>query len=249
MMVRDPNTYRIDGAGPVAQLREHAARRIVGGITVNQWQRVDALTGLTNRSLLYGASHDVLAWHHKGIMEFYCGLHLVRNSQHGWCTTQTDCHGNSWPVCGDADIRRAAADPQWQWAFRFAIEMHEQVRDDQRLLASISTLFQPADRQTSHRRPTELMQRAWSLLEKLSPHEWPDSRQPVLLPGGQRIIEHFRSQYRNLCEQTNHPHAVNSSPPAARIKNHTHFGWAQGMMKMRLITNSLSTLCAYRHSK
>lgn len=218
MMVRDPNTYRVDGAGLVTQLREHAARRISGGVTATQWRRVEALTGLTNRSLLYGASHDVLAWHHKGMMEFYCGLHLARNSQLGWCTTQTDSHGNSWPVCGDADIRRAAADPQWQWAFRFAIEMHEQVRDDQRLLASVSALFQPADSQTGHRRPTELMQRAWSLLEKLSPHEWPDSRQPVLLPGGQRIIENFRSQWQNLCEQTSDPSASVAHELLSRFK-------------------------------
>jgi hypothetical protein len=208
MMVRDPNSYRIDGAGPVAQLREHAARRVAIGITDNQWRRIDELTGLTNRSLLYGASHDVLAWHHKGMMEFYCGLHLARNSQFGWCTTETDAQGRTWPTCGDANIRTAAADPQWQWAFRFAIEMHEEVRDDQRLLASVSSLFQPTDTQTRHPRPTELMYRAWSLLEALPPHEWPDSRQPVLLPDGQRIIEHFRSQYRNLCEQTNDPHAV-----------------------------------------
>ena len=85
--------------------------------------------------------------------------------------------------------------------------MHEQVRDDQRLLASVSVLFQPTDTQTSHPRPTELMHRAWSLLEAFPPHEWPDLRQPVLLQDGQRNIAHFRSQWQILCDQTNDPHA------------------------------------------
>ena len=114
--------------------------------------------------------------------EFYCGLHLARNSQPAWCQEETDAQGRRWPSCGDADIQRAAADPQWHWAFRFAIEMHEQLRDPQVLLASLSTLFQSVDIDAGHLRPTELMQRAWSLLEELPPHEWPDSRQPVLLP-------------------------------------------------------------------
>jgi hypothetical protein len=207
MMVQDPNSYRLDGGRNVARLREHAARRIEGGISDDQWHRVERLTGLTNRSLLYGASDDVLAWHHKGMMEFYCGLHLARNSQPGWCVEQTDSRGQSWPACGDAEIRRAAADPQWQWAFRFAIEMHEQVRDAERLLASVSALFQPADTKAGHPRPTEQMYRAWSLLEALPPHEWPDSRPPALLRDGQRIIEQYRSQWQVLCEKTDDPQA------------------------------------------
>ena len=209
MMVQDPNAYRVDGERRVARLREQAGRRIAGGVGGDEWRRIEKLTGLTNRSLLYGASHDVLAWHHKGLMEFYCGLHLARNSQPGWCEEQTDDQRRPYPSCGDAEVRLAAADPQWHWAFRFAIEMDEQLRDPKVLLATVSSLFEPP--QSGHLRPTELMQRAWSLLEELRPHEWPDSRQPVLLPGGERIIARFRSQFQEILGNSNSPqHAVAS---------------------------------------
>jgi Sulfatase-modifying factor enzyme 1 len=71
-------------------------------------------------------------------------------------------------------------------------------RNDNVLLASISALFepveQPADANEKWRRPTELMWRAWCLLEELPADERADPSSK-LLPGGARVLKAFRAQF------------------------------------------------------
>ncbi|MFM7843289.1 MAG: formylglycine-generating enzyme family protein, partial [Planctomycetota bacterium] len=202
MMVDNPELYRIAGDDEVEQIIEEAGRRLPRGITDKDLKLVAMLTGLTNQSLLYGASREVLGWHHKGMMEFYCGLHLARNEQAKWRIAEVDQEGHRWPKCGDPDIQRAASNPQWYWAFRFAIELKPLRRKDSVLLAAISTLFRPVSA-SDRSRPTELMCRAWSLLEQLPPHQWCDAVPPKLLAGGSRIIERFRQEFTQLCSKSN----------------------------------------------
>jgi formylglycine-generating enzyme required for sulfatase activity len=148
------------------------------------------------------------------MMEFYCGLHLAKNSQRGWVTDTGNPHSS--PRCGESVVRENVANAEWFEAFRFAIEMPASHRMDPVLLASLAELFEPvtqpvalraATRATSDAsgsnepwlRPTELMYRAWCLLEELPPHECAQPS-PQRLAGGERVLAAFRRQFQRQLE-------------------------------------------------
>jgi formylglycine-generating enzyme required for sulfatase activity len=131
------------------------------------------------------------------MMEFYCGLHLAKNDQLGWIKETGEPHYS--PRCGDPVVRANAANEQWFEAFRFAIEMPKNYRDDARLLASLAELFEPVVHTDKWLRPTELMYRAWCLLEDLPPHERAQPS-PQRLVGGERILAAFRRQFPRQLE-------------------------------------------------
>lgn len=135
-------------------------------------------------------------------MEFYCGLHLARNTQQGWVGRSED----GVIRCGDDEVRRLAADPNWYWPFRFAIEMSSAVWEwaPDVLAASLSALFggpanapdgKAEEQKDGSRRPTELMYRAWPLLDPElvdSPRKELASARPKLRRGPE-VIRAFQS--------------------------------------------------------
>ncbi|TVQ04196.1 MAG: hypothetical protein EA381_00565, partial [Planctomycetaceae bacterium] len=189
MMVRNPESYRVDGMDTVYEVRRKAAARVSGGVTDTEWRLIDSLPGATSRSFLSESGGGSLAWHHKGMMEFYCGLHLVRNEQLGWVSSRPNQpYDDNVPLCGDVGVLRQAANPQWREPYLFAIELaYTPLRTDDVLLASLSALFEPPSGE--YERPTELMFYAWGLLEPLPPRDWYDDQEPPQLPGGAALIE------------------------------------------------------------
>ena len=87
------------------------------------------------------------------MMEFYCGLHLARNSQHDWGTDQVVFWSN---------------DAEWYWAWRFAIELTPEVWQarPQTLVQSLAALY-GRPQAGNGPRSGELMYRAWSRLESV----------------------------------------------------------------------------------
>jgi len=205
MMCRDAGHYRVEGETEVERVKAAAGVRPQKPITDAEWDRLESVTLLTNRTLLYGATSRVLAWPDRRMMEFYCGLHLACNLQANWVEPWTpEKSGATRPAdppvrCGDANVRRFAADSDWHEPWRFAIEMNPSIREDRVLLASLAELYQPPTQpegaEKPHLRPTELMYRAWALLEEMPPQLRTFSEQPPLLDGREEVLKAYRAQF------------------------------------------------------
>jgi formylglycine-generating enzyme required for sulfatase activity len=195
MMVRGLYNYAVKGDDAVYDVQQAASQRCSRAITDEEWELIESVSGLTDRCILEGATSENLCWKHRGMMEFYCGLHLARNSEPGWSLHQTAARGQMQVRCGDAAVRRLANDQEWYWAWRFAIEMSPTVWQSQpsTLLASLSGLFERPDSGT---RPNELIYRAWSLLDGTH-------AAGVRLPQGERVIQRFRKEFQKLFEDQN----------------------------------------------
>ena len=145
MMTRQLYGYAARGLDSVDQIERGASRRCSNGISDREWTLIREVTSLTNHCILEGNSQTMLSWQHRGMMEFYCGLHLAR-----YATVQ--CL---------ADAERFATSTDWHWAWRFAIEMPEtQVEPVIRTTALGHLFCRPA----TDRRPNELIYRAWDVM-------------------------------------------------------------------------------------
>jgi formylglycine-generating enzyme required for sulfatase activity len=151
------------GESLVNSVERAAERRRPGGISDDEWRAVQQISHLTNHCILEGTREEMLSWQHRGMMEYYCGLHLA-------CYAGPDC------------LRQAAefaGDPEWSWAWRFAIELPGDAAEQSVRTNALALLFcQPEQ----HRRPTELMYRAWRLLEASA--------------DGRSVLQRFRDDYR-----------------------------------------------------
>lgn len=113
--------------------------------------------------------------------------------------------------CGDRKLGEVAADDNWKWAFRFAIELATHIPigraarpsarvspDRERTLASLAELFLPRGRGQG-RRPTELIYRAWHLFEvdRLVLRELGlsvEEGRRLVLPGAEQVVAHYRNR-------------------------------------------------------
>jgi formylglycine-generating enzyme required for sulfatase activity len=135
----------------IADLKRAARRRFQG--TEAQWDRCDTIlqdTYLTDHSVLKENSDQELSFPSLRMLEFFAGVYLARYATAGL----------------GADVGPHIGDDRWYWPWRFAIELDEQdtrIAQDDSLAASLPALFQPPK---SHLRPTELMFRAWQVLER-----------------------------------------------------------------------------------
>lgn len=145
MMTLELYGYAARGVDTVDQIERGAARRCENGISDREWSMIREVTNLTNHCILEGNSQTMLSWQHRGMMEFYCGLHLARFATEA-CLSEA---------------ARFATSPDWHWAWRFAIEMPEAVADATIQAAALATLFQ---RPAEGRRPNELIHRAWEVM-------------------------------------------------------------------------------------
>ncbi len=146
MMTRELYGYAARGVDAVDQIERGAARRCGNGISDREWTLIREVTNLTNHCILEGNSQTMLSWQHRGMMEFYCGLHLARYATEA-CI---------------ADAKRFATSQDWSWVWRFAIEMPDPVADMSIRTATLAHLYYvPAQ----GRRPNELIYRAWDVME------------------------------------------------------------------------------------
>jgi hypothetical protein len=204
MMVHNSGHFRLDGQTHVSALKRSVKNRTSSAIDASDWLSLERISALTNRTLLQGASDRVLAWPHRGMMEFYCGLHLARNTQANWVRSNAADGETSRVACGDAALRTHAADPQWKEAFLHAMEIPRLERQDDILVASLSELFHQPDASVPVRRPTELMYLACNLLENE-------------LAGGEHVLSDFRNQFLRLVDRR-HPAALQLLPEAELVK-------------------------------
>jgi formylglycine-generating enzyme required for sulfatase activity len=216
MMTREQYGYAVQGVDAIIAVREGASRRCSRPVTDDEWRVLGEFSQLTDRCILEGATKENWCWTHRGMMEFYCGIHLARNSQPGWITEDEQGHIR----CDDEKVRRLAANPNWRCAYRFAIEMPAEVWQEPPdiLTASLAELFQsprspsaipPSPQYSGERvgvrgtadsqrsalaaplpRPTELIYRAWPLLDPARQDLNPD--RPTL-PRGPDVINAFQA--------------------------------------------------------
>jgi formylglycine-generating enzyme required for sulfatase activity len=203
-MVTDPSSHEFRG-DVVKRIRDLASKRLEERVQSKDWSVVDQMPGKTSRSFLLSSMESELRWSHKGVMEFYCGRFLFGNSDPKWCP---DEEHKEWPVCRDRSVWEIAANPQWEEAFRFAIELGLSTepisRNEEVLLASLGMLYEVPANGTGWERPTQLMFEAWSLLEDLPRCDWYDSIEPVPLKLGIKLIERFRRQFQEIKDDPNH---------------------------------------------
>lgn len=204
MMVQDPSKPSLQGSEAIKTLREAAGRRVAWGqISDLDWRLLQQVTPITRRGIMREWEKGELCWHHPRMMQFYCGLHLARNGQAGWDKEKWQPTGDDEfelesVACGDMrtdpearSVRDHAADPQWEEAFRFAMEIPGAARQDKTLRASLSLLFEPPRKRLGYVRPSQLIWEAWQLFEPK------DGSRPVL--GGAEVIRRqFQRPYQDL---------------------------------------------------
>ncbi len=165
-MMLDKNLgYSVTGKRAVGNLKIKVKKRVSPEITAEDWEEIEQLSLWTRRSTIESAGEDSWGFKHRGMMEFYCGLHLAANSQPEWRRVQTDDDGKEIDLrCGDADLPATIHDREWYWPWRFAAEMTDEqiIGSEPILAASMAELFHHRHDQ---RRPTELIYRFWHRLE------------------------------------------------------------------------------------
>jgi formylglycine-generating enzyme required for sulfatase activity len=203
-MMTDPSNHEFRG-DVVKRIRDLASKRLEERVQSKDWSVVDQMPGKTSRSFLLSSMESELRWSHKGVMEFHCGQFLSYNSDPKWCPEEGH---TDWPICRDRSIWQVAANPQWEEAFRFAIELGLSTepisRNEEVLLASLGMLYEVPANGTGWERPNQLMFEAWSLLEDLPRCDWYDSIEPVPLKLGIKLIERFRRQFQEIKDDPNH---------------------------------------------
>jgi formylglycine-generating enzyme required for sulfatase activity len=208
-MLTDPSSHEFRG-DVVKPIRDRASVRMRQPVQTDDWRVVDKMPGVTSRSFLLSSVEKELRWSHKGVMEFYCGKFLSYNTDPSWCPKEED---SDWPVCCDRSIWKIAANPNWEEAFRFAIELGLSAelnsRNENVLLASLGMLYEVPAKGTGWERPTRLMFEAWSLLESLPACDWYDAVKPVPLERGGELIKRYRGQFEAICQDSSKPgHAI-----------------------------------------
>jgi len=201
-------------------VQEAASGRCGSPYDPKQWREIEQVSECTNRQLVEGSTEDFFGFKHRGAMEYYCALHLVDNREPGWVLRATDqeiAAGQPPVRCGDPKLGEVAADDNWEWVFRFAIELATRApiaRDararpsarvspnSERTLAALAELFLARGR---GRRPTELIYRAWHLFEVdplvLRPMGLtPEQGRELVLPGAAQVVAHYRRREGSAAE-------------------------------------------------
>ncbi|TWT40866.1 Formylglycine-generating sulfatase enzyme [Thalassoglobus neptunius] len=200
MMVMDAQTYVVRHH-QVRTLEPDAKRRISTPDVLRQWSRlwsgVQEIAGLTDFLIVEEKSNDFFGFKHKGMMEFYAGLHLAKNSQPDWVAETT----GEVLTEGDTGLIENSADANWEWAFRFAAELLEASDDrgaslieNSQLTASFAALFAPKANST---RPTEFMFGVWQILARSQ------EQRPRYRSIHDNVLHFYRQQFRLILLERN----------------------------------------------
>ncbi|WP_417385639.1 SUMF1/EgtB/PvdO family nonheme iron enzyme [Gimesia sp.] len=197
MMILDSHTYNVEN-DLVTKLEELTKTCITNSaITKNWdllWENMQVVAGLTNHLILEDKSKDYFGFKHKGMMEFYAGLFLSRNSHGDW----DNISQAGQELEGASTLIEKSADSNWDWAYRFAVELLEsrktsarQYPTNESLLPSLKALFAPKQ-ETHHLRPTKLMFRVWKILKR---NENSNSEIKKCLDD---LLDFYRSSFRGI---------------------------------------------------
>ncbi|MFM7072807.1 MAG: NACHT domain-containing protein, partial [Planctomycetota bacterium] len=166
-MKESPRHFRIEGRDSIQDFKDDVSERCKRPIELSEWNDLYRITCFHSRTVMREAGESVWAWPNRRMMEFYCGLHLARNSQPGWAQDREHVRLR----CGDRTWQVHAGDSQWFEPAMHALELPAKPKKDKVLLATIAELFQPdAGARVNERRPTQLMFLALGRLREQPPH-------------------------------------------------------------------------------
>jgi formylglycine-generating enzyme required for sulfatase activity len=159
MMCQGKYDYVVKDPKAAYQIRQQIRELCGDEIDHASWRMIEIFTDCTNRCILEDVKTTWFGWKHRGMMEYYGGLFLAKYAK---------------PE-NEALLRPFANDPQWNWAWRFAIELPRGVPRVETWSRSLGLLF---EKPASGSRPTELMYRAWPALlqaaKYLTSDDWED---------------------------------------------------------------------------
>lgn len=176
----------------------------------SDWQVVFRVSQLTNRLTGVVSEDKSLSWPNPRMKEFYAARHLVKNQQSNW----VDRSKPYALACGDSDLRKNFAHPQWSNVWSLALDLADAGQFDQdRFAAAARHLFDEVQQprpskdqsQETWTRPTKPMYRAWALFQ--------ETEIETLQTEGQRIISVFQAQFTQILTNG----AVSQAKIAARL--------------------------------
>jgi len=166
--MEESKAYAVSQPRRVTQIRTAVGDRLGAPMTDGDWRLLVRMTTLTQRSLLETCSDSMLGFRHRSLREFYCGRYLARNFEQNWRKTVEEY------------VAPVAASSHWRWCWRFAMEI--QGADPEVRATSLSALYHRPSGSGPLRRPTEMMFRAFDLMQTT--------------PEGRAAIERFQSEFR-----------------------------------------------------
>ncbi|MFN0056229.1 MAG: formylglycine-generating enzyme family protein [Planctomycetales bacterium] len=152
MLKTSPESYVVQGNAAVTRLGTEVKGRLSGEAKRHfdkLWKLAEDLGEFTSHLLVEQKSAEYFGWKHRGIMEFYGGLHL--------------CGAGTLELSNE--LGEHVGRIEWEWPWRFAIELAEISRAEveplinaEGFLHCLKTLFR---RPRYHVRPNRLICRAW----------------------------------------------------------------------------------------
>ena len=186
MMLLNAGSFTLASAEQVKDLSNKVVARITTGGLCDPlkwpiyWRFTETLALVTKLLITERVSESYFGWKHKGMMEFFCGLYLAKNSTPGWRSTQSGTTSPTVKCLADSELAPHVGDPNWRWAWRFATELHQATdpecsawQDKATLAASLSPLFGAAN---GRKRPCELMWRALVVAQWKTTGAWPEAQ-------------------------------------------------------------------------
>ncbi|MCA8997695.1 MAG: formylglycine-generating enzyme family protein [Planctomycetaceae bacterium] len=198
----------VSGDDAILNLQRNVATRLDRSADDDQWRLdwtvLQKVSDFTDRCLTETndvAGSNFFCFSHRGIMEFYCGVHLATNQDPQWRNVSNSAEGDSLSEVElqpqtRGILEESAFDPSWYWTWRFAIDFSEVQRtktirspEDEAILGqSLAQLFNRSPSE-EHLRPTELMHRCW--------HFFSENK----LPNCANVIANFHSEFARLCDE------------------------------------------------
>ena len=223
MMVDNVRDHQVHGTKSVASFHDKARLCCFPRVKPAEWDEIGRLSALSDQFILEHTDDRHIGFRHRGMVEFYCALHLADNLQQGWVRKRTFAAGLEAEVYGgDEHLQKSIHDPNWYWAWRIAAELPDRVEpenserifDPNVLCATLGRLFEA---QGGKSWPTELIFRAWHRFEVdehvLTRFGWTEpGGQPIvgdalrehglklLLPGAAAVMRRFRRRLKHLVE-------------------------------------------------
>ncbi len=168
----------------------------------SDWGIVFKVSQLTNRLTGVVSDESSLSWPDPRMKEYYAARHLVKNQQSNWINrTEPDAL-----ACGDADLQKNFAHPQWSNVWSIAFDLAEAGQcDEERFAAAARHLFdevrQPRPRknqpQETWTRPIKLMYRAWGIFQETENED--------LQSEGAKILASFHDQFTQILTDPKNP--------------------------------------------
>lgn len=159
------------------------------------WTIVTEVSQLTNRLTGIVLDEKSLSWPDPRMKEYYAARHLVKNKQGNWVDrSKPDAIG-----CGDVDLQKNAANPQWSNVWSLAFDLAEAGKIDNLCFAAGTRHLFDAVRQPRSKkgepqeywtRPTRLMYRAWALFRETECED--------IHVEGQKILTSFQNQFTHI---------------------------------------------------